>query len=114
MRYARVKSDGKIYYTVVREEGFFPLNGDYFNYSKISSEPLKGDVEILAPIMPSKVVALGLNYSEHIQEFHAGETPVEPVIFIKPDTAIIGPNEPIIRPRRSERVDYEEIGRAHV
>ncbi len=66
-----------------------------------------GDVRLLAPVLPSKVIAIGKNYAEHVREM-GGEPPPEPVIFLKPSTAVIGPREPIAYPvRLSERVDFE-------
>lgn len=66
-----------------------------------------GDVRLLAPILPSKVICIGKNYADHAREM-GGEPPDEPVIFLKPSTAVCGPGDPILRPiRLSERVDYE-------
>ena len=65
---------------------------------------------MLAPIIPSKVVAVGRNYAEHAQEM-GGDVPEEPVIFLKPSTAVIGPDDPIPYPRMTSRVDHEaELG----
>jgi 2-keto-4-pentenoate hydratase/2-oxohepta-3-ene-1,7-dioic acid hydratase in catechol pathway len=65
-----------------------------------------GDVKLLAPSEPSKIVALGLNYLDHAQEFgHA--VPAEPLIFLKPSTSVVGPEDDVIYPRMSRRVDYE-------
>ena len=64
------------------------------------------DTRLLAPILPSKVVALGRNYADHAAEL--GNTlPASPMIFIKPSTSVIGPNVAIALPASSERVDYE-------
>jgi 2-keto-4-pentenoate hydratase/2-oxohepta-3-ene-1,7-dioic acid hydratase in catechol pathway len=60
----------------------------------------------LAPVLPSKVVAVGLNYRAHAAEL-AMETKAEPIIFMKPPTAVIGPDEPIVMPPASAQVDYE-------
>ncbi len=66
-----------------------------------------GDVRLLAPILPSKVIGIGLNYADHARET-GGEPPAEPVIFLKPSTSVCGPGDPILRPARlSGRVDYE-------
>ncbi|GAA3957018.1 fumarylacetoacetate hydrolase family protein [Gordonia caeni] len=63
---------------------------------------------LLAPILASKIVAIGKNYAEHAAEMAPeGEAPSDPVIFMKPSTSIIGPGVPIVRPPSSERVDYE-------
>ena len=68
------------------------------------------DVKLLAPCVPSKVVALGVNYRSHGEEM-SHRIPSEPLIFIKPATAVIGPEDGIVYPKQSERVDYEgELG----
>jgi 2-keto-4-pentenoate hydratase/2-oxohepta-3-ene-1,7-dioic acid hydratase in catechol pathway len=67
--------------------------------------PLAG-VRLLAPILPTKIVAVGRNYAEHAAEM-GGETTAEPLIFLKPSTAVIGPGDPIGYPRQSEQVDFE-------
>jgi 2-keto-4-pentenoate hydratase/2-oxohepta-3-ene-1,7-dioic acid hydratase in catechol pathway len=65
------------------------------------------DVRLLAPILPSKVICIGKNYADHAREM-GGEPPEEPVIFLKPSTAVSGPGDPIQRPTLiSERTDYE-------
>jgi 2-keto-4-pentenoate hydratase/2-oxohepta-3-ene-1,7-dioic acid hydratase in catechol pathway len=70
-----------------------------------------GDAELLAPCLPSKIVAVGLNYVEHIAEFGRTEVPTEPVIFLKAPSAMIGPEKSIEIPSGQESVDYEaELG----
>ncbi|MFM1937169.1 MAG: hypothetical protein RLZZ320_27 [Actinomycetota bacterium] len=65
------------------------------------------DVRLLAPVIPrSKVVCVGKNYADHAAEM-GGEVPSEPIIFIKPNTSVIGPNEVIQWPSTSERIDHE-------
>ncbi len=65
------------------------------------------DVRLLAPILPSKVICIGKNYADHAREM-GGEPPEEPVIFLKPSTAVCGPGDPILRPTQiSDRTDYE-------
>jgi 2-keto-4-pentenoate hydratase/2-oxohepta-3-ene-1,7-dioic acid hydratase in catechol pathway len=68
------------------------------------------DVRLLAPCTPSKIVAVGRNYAAHAQE--SGQPiPERPYIFVKPSTAVIGPEDKIIIPHTVERVDYEgELG----
>jgi 2-keto-4-pentenoate hydratase/2-oxohepta-3-ene-1,7-dioic acid hydratase in catechol pathway len=68
---------------------------------------LLADVRLLAPVLPSKVVAIGKNYLEHARET-GSEPPAEPLIFLKPSTAVVGPGDTIVRPvQLSQRVDYE-------
>ena len=64
-------------------------------------------VRLLAPVpLPSKIICLGLNYRDHVEE--TGESlPDEPVIFMKPRTAIIGPDENIVKPDFVRELDYE-------
>ncbi|WP_019816019.1 fumarylacetoacetate hydrolase family protein [Saccharomonospora saliphila] len=64
------------------------------------------DVRLLAPILPTKVIAVGRNYAKHAEEF-GNEVPADPMIFLKPSTTVIGPNVPIKLPRMSSQVDFE-------
>jgi len=64
------------------------------------------EVRILAPCLPSKIVALGLNYRSHAEETKLS-IPSVPLIFLKPSTAVIGPEDKIVYPKVSKRVDYE-------
>jgi 2-keto-4-pentenoate hydratase/2-oxohepta-3-ene-1,7-dioic acid hydratase in catechol pathway len=65
------------------------------------------EVKLLAPVIPrSKVVCIGKNYADHAAEMDS-EVPSKPIIFMKPNTSVIGPNETIVWPRMSQRVDYE-------
>ena len=64
------------------------------------------DVKILAPVIPSKVVCVGKNYADHAKEM-GGEVPSEPVIFIKPNTTVIGEGDYIVLPPQSVNVHHE-------
>ena len=67
-------------------------------------------VRLLAPCQPSKVVCVGLNYADHARELNL-TLPDEPIIFLKPASAVIGPGDPILYPALSTQVDYEaELG----
>jgi acylpyruvate hydrolase len=66
------------------------------------------DVRIHAPITkPAKLIGIGLNYREHIDEFKGGQAPKQPLLFAMYANAIIGPEEAIIRPAMSQQVDFE-------
>ena len=65
------------------------------------------DVRLVAPVLPSKVVAVGRNYLDHVREMGADKPPSEPMIFLKPSTSVIGPGEPILLPWQSEQVEHE-------
>src|SRR5690606_37767383 len=65
------------------------------------------EVTLLAPVIPrSKIVCVGKNYHDHAAEM-GGEAPAEPLLFLKPNTSVIGPGDVIVRPRQSQRTDFE-------
>ncbi|MCP2247057.1 2-keto-4-pentenoate hydratase/2-oxohepta-3-ene-1,7-dioic acid hydratase (catechol pathway) [Lentzea aerocolonigenes] len=64
------------------------------------------DVRLLAPILPTKIIGIGRNYADHAAEL-GNEVPAEPLVFLKPNTSVIGPNVEIKIPAASERVDFE-------
>ena len=70
------------------------------------------DIKLKAPVEPSKIICIGLNYHAHVKASQsADKAPEYPLIFLKPPSSIIGPEENIIHPEQSERVDYEaELG----
>jgi 2-keto-4-pentenoate hydratase/2-oxohepta-3-ene-1,7-dioic acid hydratase in catechol pathway len=66
-----------------------------------------GDVRLLAPVIPrSKIVGVGRNYADHAAEF-GQVVPEEPLLFLKPNTAVIGPGDAIVLPRQSHEVHFE-------
>lgn len=68
------------------------------------------EITLLPPCLPTKIVAVGLNYKDHAQELGM-PIPEEPLIFLKPPSSVIGPNDAIKLPAMSQRVDYEaELG----
>ena len=83
------------------------LKGTFFEDPLPTGEEVPlADVRLLAPVLPSKIVAVGKNYAAHAAEF--GMTvPEEPLLFLKPSTAVIGPGDPIPLLPISHRVDYE-------
>lgn len=96
-------------YGVINQDQIEVINGDPL-YSGIQPRgervPLD-EVRLLAPVIPrSKVVCIGKNYVDHATEM-GGEVPKEPLIFIKPNTSVIGPDDLIQWPRQSQRVDHE-------
>jgi 2-keto-4-pentenoate hydratase/2-oxohepta-3-ene-1,7-dioic acid hydratase in catechol pathway len=68
------------------------------------------DCHLVAPVEPSKIVCVGRNYAAHAAEM-GNEVPVEPLIFFKPPSSIVGPNEPIVLTKYSQKVEHEgELG----
>jgi len=83
------------------------LHGTFFENPVPTGEEIPlDDVRLLAPVLPSKVVCVGKNYAAHAAEFGL-EVPEEPLLFLKPSTAVIGPHDPIQLLPVSKRVDYE-------
>jgi 2-keto-4-pentenoate hydratase/2-oxohepta-3-ene-1,7-dioic acid hydratase in catechol pathway len=65
------------------------------------------DVRLLAPVIPrSKVIGIGKNYADHAAEM-GGEAPAEPLMFLIPNTAVVGPGDPVVLPRQTSEVHYE-------
>lgn len=83
------------------------VTGDFFSgWSATGTFYPLTQVKLLPPAEPSKIVCLGRNFSEHAAEL-GNAVPKEPLIFLKPPSSIIGPEEPIVLPPVSQRVDYE-------
>jgi 2-keto-4-pentenoate hydratase/2-oxohepta-3-ene-1,7-dioic acid hydratase in catechol pathway len=96
-----------ITYGAVEPEGIRLYRGTPF----IAWEPTETVVEwtrarLLAPVIPTKIVAVGKNYADHATEM-GGEVPASPVIFLKPPTSIIGPMHPIRLPAQAQEVHHE-------
>ena len=126
MRIVRFKKGNGTYYGILegtfanelKRDVFTPLeNKSHQNFITGSARyeltgrqyPLE-ELKILAPCQPTKIVALGLNYRSHAEELKM-KLPEDPLLFLKPSTAVVGPNEDIIYPAMSHRVDYEaELG----
>ncbi|MFI6815496.1 fumarylacetoacetate hydrolase family protein [Nonomuraea sp. NPDC050328] len=108
MRIARFSTGEGVSFGVVEGEFIAAVAGHPFNQIQFTGErfPL-AEVRLVAPMLPSKVVAIGRNYAEHAREL-GNEVPDEPLIFMKPSTSVIGPGEAIAYPTAlSERVDFE-------
>jgi 2-keto-4-pentenoate hydratase/2-oxohepta-3-ene-1,7-dioic acid hydratase in catechol pathway len=89
------------------EDNLFFVSGSIFGEFKVGPQSVPiGDVRLLPPVEPSKIVAVGVNYREHALE-RGRSLPEEPLLFLKPPSAVIGPQETILYPRMSKRVDYE-------
>jgi len=85
------------------------ITGDpiYSGIQKTAATVPVSAVRLLAPVIPrSKVVCIGKNYADHAAEM-GGVVPDEPIIFLKPNTSVIGPNDTIVWPEMSERIDHE-------
>lgn len=96
-------------YVADYDEAFFESGGLDRLAELVKSEPLRQiEPERFGPPVkrPSKIICIGLNYSDHARETGAA-IPAEPVVFLKASSALAGPNDPIIIPRDSEKTDWE-------
>ena len=118
MRIFRFVAQGKTKYGLLTKNTISRLRCSPFSNLQHLSSPsvLDGNtykldkVRLLAPCLPSKIICLGLNYHSHIKELKLHMPPV-PLIFLKPSTAAIGPDDKIILPHGWKRIDYEgELG----
>ena len=111
MRIARYSADGEVAFGVVEGDGsegqLAEIAGHPFGEIQFTGRrvPLVA-VKLLAPVLPSKVVAIGRNYAEHASEL-GNEVPERPLIFLKPSTSVTGAGGTIDYPPSSERVDFE-------
>jgi 2-keto-4-pentenoate hydratase/2-oxohepta-3-ene-1,7-dioic acid hydratase in catechol pathway len=107
MRIARFTAGNEPAYGVVEGDTITQIDGHPIGaFALTSTTHALPDVRLLAPILPTKIVAVGKNYAAHAAEM-GGEAPTEPLIFLKPSSAVIGPGDPIARPASVGRVDFE-------
>jgi len=107
MQIVRFRAAGKTRYGALERSGVVEYAGTPWSLFKRGRRRYAlRQVVLLAPTVPSKVVAVGLNYRDHAAEMGL-PIPDEPRIFLKPPTAIIGPDDPIVLPPQSTRVEHE-------
>jgi 2-keto-4-pentenoate hydratase/2-oxohepta-3-ene-1,7-dioic acid hydratase in catechol pathway len=120
MRYCRFQINEGTYYGELAEhngELWIERLMEPFEEDPWASAPASGfaplpveTVRVLAPVVPRKIVCIGRNYRDHAAEL-GNEVPKQPLLFLKPPSAVIAPDDEIRRPVQSERVDFEgELG----
>jgi 2-keto-4-pentenoate hydratase/2-oxohepta-3-ene-1,7-dioic acid hydratase in catechol pathway len=107
MKIVRMKAGDDIAYGVADAEGVVVYKGSPF----VAWEPTEtvvpwSSVSLLSPVIPTKVLCVGKNYEDHVDEMD-GEVPEEPLIFMKPATSVIGQNAAVVHPRISDEVHHE-------
>jgi 2-keto-4-pentenoate hydratase/2-oxohepta-3-ene-1,7-dioic acid hydratase in catechol pathway len=111
-RFYRIEYQGSARH-VVEENGtgvWHLVEGDIFGSWRKGSVIASSGHRLLAPVTPSKIVAVGLNYKDHAAEVKK-PLPAEPLLFLKPSTAVVGPGDPIVIPGGAGRIDHEaEMG----
>jgi 2-keto-4-pentenoate hydratase/2-oxohepta-3-ene-1,7-dioic acid hydratase in catechol pathway len=108
MRIARFSLNGEPRFGLVDGPELIVLNGHPLvnGVQPTNDRVAIKDVKLLAPSIPSKVVCIGKNYSDHIAELGLAPNP-EPTIFLKPSSSIIGPGDAIVLPPQSNQVELE-------
>lgn len=107
MKIVRFRYKNKIYFGEIKDNAIIPIQGPIFGKIKLAKKHLKpADVVLLAPVDPGKIICVGLNYKDHARELNM-PIPDEPIIFIKPQTSVIGTGGEIIYPHGVKRLDYE-------
>lgn len=109
MKIARFSHNDAIRYGVLDDKELVVLAGDpmFAGFETTGERVPLGDAALLAPVIPrSKIVCVGKNYAAHAAEFD-GEVPDEPLLFLKPNTSVIGPGDTIVRPPQSQNTHFE-------
>lgn len=111
MKIVRFAAGRRTRYGILSGDSIQVIGGSPFRSIRPVGEHYRlSDVRLRPPCQPSKIVAVGLNYRSHAEEFDI-PLPEIPLIFLKPSTAVIGPEDAIIYPSASSRVDFEgELG----
>ena len=113
MKYCRFQHDSKTGLGIVEGQQIWVCGPDM---QKTEELWYMDEVELLTPVVPSKIVCVGRNYSEHAKEL-GNEVPSEPLLFLKAPSAVIASGDEIVIPRQSQRIEHEGelaivIGRA--
>lgn len=110
MKIARFSSGGAIHFGILDGEELVVLSGDpmFQGFDTTGERVPIAEATLLAPSIPrSKVVAVGKNYRDHVAEMGGDEPPTEPLLFLKPNTSVIGPGDRIVTPPQSKQVEFE-------
>jgi 2-keto-4-pentenoate hydratase/2-oxohepta-3-ene-1,7-dioic acid hydratase in catechol pathway len=107
MKYVRFEKDGFVRQGILEGDVIRLIEGDFFNApTKTDLQFNLEDTKIIAPVTPTKIIAIGLNYIDHAKELNLS-LPDEPLIFLKPPSSVIGPYGTIYYPPQAMRIDYE-------
>jgi 2-keto-4-pentenoate hydratase/2-oxohepta-3-ene-1,7-dioic acid hydratase in catechol pathway len=108
MKIVRVDAESDdITYGAVEPDGIRLYHGSpFFQWERSETVLPITEVKLLAPVIPTKIIAIGKNYADHAAEMDS-DVPTTPVLFMKPPTAVIGPLSPIKRPPESSNVHHE-------
>jgi 2-keto-4-pentenoate hydratase/2-oxohepta-3-ene-1,7-dioic acid hydratase in catechol pathway len=108
MNIVAYQTDEGMQHGFIEGDTVFALQSDLFGGPLLPGAAIGklSDVTLLPPVQPSKIVCVGRNYAAHAAE-HGSDVPDEPLIFLKPPSAIIAHEQPVILPKLSQRVEHE-------
>jgi 2-keto-4-pentenoate hydratase/2-oxohepta-3-ene-1,7-dioic acid hydratase in catechol pathway len=107
MRNEPASAAASMHFGLIEGENVIEISGvPWGQWSRSRNHSPLVDVRLLAPVEPTKIVCIGRNYAAHAAEL-GNEVPKEPLIFLKPPSSLIGPEEPIILTKLSNRVEHE-------
>ncbi len=108
MRIGRIETVAGLEWVVAEEDGFRKLDGDPFSedWARGGSVDTATGTRPGPPVTPSKIVCVGRNYIAHAAE-HGADVPAEPLLFLKPPSAVVGFGEEIVLPVLSHQVEHE-------
>ncbi|MBI9045574.1 MAG: fumarylacetoacetate hydrolase family protein [Anaerolineaceae bacterium] len=108
MRFVRYLAKDDIpRYGWILDDRVGPIEGTPFgDFRRLEADFELKDVKLLAPVVPEKIIGIGRNYIEHAKE-HGANVPDSPMMFLKPPSAVIGPNDYIELPPQSQQVEHE-------
>lgn len=113
MKFVRYLYAGKENYGIWQDDAIEEISGDVYSAFSFTGKKIPfTDVKLLAPVTPSKIVAIGLNYLDHVKEGGQDrEPPKEPLIFLKAPSCLCAHGDAIVLPKQAQLVHYEaEIG----
>ncbi|MGO4106009.1 fumarylacetoacetate hydrolase family protein [Leifsonia sp. YAF41] len=109
MKIARFSHLGGIAFGIIDDDALVVLKGDpmFAGFEPTGERVALSGAKLLAPVIPrSKVVAVGKNYHDHAAEM-GGDAPADPLLFLKPNTSVVGPDDAIVLPPQSNQVEHE-------
>lgn len=107
MIFCRFNIEGEQKYGIVESHQVQEISPNPFGkFEEVGDSVPLNEIQLLAPVMPSKIVAVGLNYKKHAEEMKEN-IPENPIIFLKPASSVLNPQETIQYPKMAARVDYE-------
>src|ERR671915_384245 len=107
MRFVRFAEGDRIAYGTLEGDEIREISSTPFlPYQETGTRKRLAEVRLLAPCLPSKIVAIGVNYKDHAAEM-GRDLPETPMFFYKPSTAVIGPGDEIVRPPDCELLHFE-------